>query len=646
MSVGNGHRHGKASSQPSLKLPGLSEILRPAEVLLVVPPFAELSRPSLGVHLLQACGQKAGFRVHLLYANLLLARLIGEKAYDQICSPPTDCFVGERFFAHCAYGVARLGRNSSKMFDWTWTITGAVDDGPAIEPGFSGETQIGVKELRRLESSARQFINTLAQAIVPLSYKIVGCSSCFEQTSASVALLNRIKFLNQDTVTILGGANCEGEMARGIAALSPSIDYIFSGESEIAFVEFVSNVLRGSFPSKRIIRGVPFADMDALPTPSFAQFFEQRDRLLRHPCFSRNDTEIPYETSRGCWWAQQHRCTYCGLTGENVIFRQKAPARVIEELRELLQSSPTRKVAMTDNVMPHGYFKSLLPRMAGELPPHSIFYEQRPNLSLRHILALKDAGITSIQPGIEALSSRLLRLIGKGVEAWQNLMLLRHARAAGIQVWWNLLWGFPGDQMEAYEETLGIIPLLHHLPPPEVLCHVMIERFSPYFSDPARFGIRRMQPITPYYDFLPRKADVRRIAYHFTADYKSGAHDGLALIRELRGEVQQWHAAWGNDHNWPIEDLRIRKDHNRYLLVDTRQHTEKKRILVLSETEASALLAAKPYIASRAQLSAVEAKLAIVLDGWFVPLAVAEPKILVALEQPAPPATADLKCAA
>ena len=89
---------------------------------------------------------------------------------------------------------------------------------------------------------------------------------------------------------------------------------------------------------------------------------------------------------------------------------------------------------MTDSIMPYAYFRTLLPLLAAERLGAIIFYEQKANLSLPHILALHRAGITSIQPGIESLSSRLLTLMDKGVQARQNLMLLRFARAADVDV--------------------------------------------------------------------------------------------------------------------------------------------------------------------------------------------------------------------
>ena len=120
---------------------------------------------------------------------------------------------------------------------------------------------------------------------------------------------------------------------------------------------------------------------------------------------------------------------------------------------------------MIDNILPHSYFRTVLPRLAEELPPVRIFYETKSNLNLEQVQLLRRAGVDRIQPGIEALSSSLLRRMKKGVLARQNLALLRYARAPGLALTWNLLCEFPGDQREDYEATLALIPLIHHLSP-------------------------------------------------------------------------------------------------------------------------------------------------------------------------------------
>ena len=610
----------------------LRQTLHKADVLLIVPPFQALKAPSFGVHLLQACGRKAGFRVQVLYANLLLASLLGEENYAKVSGEPGESFAGERFFARCAFALPPLGRRASRIFESDWLVGPNKDWEivPDRDCHYSGK-RITLPELRRLERYAEVFVERVGGAVSEQGYRIVGCTTSFEQTAASVALLNRIKALSKGTITILGGANCEGEMARGVASLPSGIDYIFSGESEAVFVEFVRAIQVGSRPRSRLLFAEPCRDMDALPTPTYVEFYEQRRRFLPRSKVAASRTEIPYETSRGCWWGEKHHCTFCGFNEEAIAFRQKSPERVIKELRILLGAHPTREIVMTDSIMPYTYFKTLLPRLAGRLPGVAIFYEQKANLSLPQLLALHQAGITSIQAGIESLSSRFLTLMNKGVLARQNLMLLRDARAAGVHVVWNLLWGFPADEVEAYEETLALLPLLHHLQPPSTVGHLSIDRFSPYFCRPAEFGVRNIKPQAGCYDWLPKEADIERIACHFTAEYRSGSHDHVGLIYKLWRAVKRWQATWKENHGAPIEDLRLFRKHRSYILVDTRRLWRKQKSHSLDERRVSTLLTAKPYAASELETWALDEKLAVIKDGWFVPLAVADPKILLEL---------------
>jgi ribosomal peptide maturation radical SAM protein 1 len=601
-------------------------------VLLIVPPFHSLKYPSLGLHLLQACGREAGFRVEVLYANMLLASIMGEDLYEDICHAPKETFAGERFFARSAFGLPPLGRRAGRLLESDWVI-GPNQDW-TIEPEFDrfeGRKPVTLQELRRWERYADSYVDSTASAVAKRPYKIIGCTTTFQQTAGSVALLGRIKSLSAGTFTILGGANCDGEMGEEIASMRSGIDFIFSGESEVTFVRFVRDVLAGFRPPSRVVPGEVCTNMDALPRPAYEEFYEQRRRFLPLSKLPAEETEIPYETSRGCWWGKRHHCTFCGFNEDAIAFRQKSPDHVIEDLRALLDAYPPRKINMADAIMPHTYFRTLLPLLAAEPLGATIFYEQKANLALPHILALQRAGITFLQPGIEALSSRLLNLMDKGLKGRQNLMLLRYARAAGVSLYWNLLWGFPGDSIEAYEETLLLLPLLHHLQPPRGLRHLNIQRFSPYHFQPDQFGVRNIKPLAGYYDSLPRGVDVKRLAYHFTAEYPCGAHDHMDVIYRLWQEVAGWQAAWTKKDGPPNQDLKLSPQRGSYVLADTRDLWRKKRKYSLDEPDASTLMTAGPYSGSSLEAWAVEEKLAVIADGWFVPLAVAEPEVLQAL---------------
>ncbi len=614
------------TSQSMVK--NFSLALPPADVLLVVSPFQGLEYPSLAAHLLQACGRKSGFRVSVFYSHIFLASVMGERLYTKICCGNDGAFLGERLFARCAFSLPPLGFRPGRMFDADW-VFGRNKDWE-VEHNLD-RAGITLKESFRLESFMGDYVEKVSQGIHVRAYRIVGCSTSFEQTAASIALLNRIKELRPDTITILGGANCEGDMAIGIASLSPHIDFVFSGESESAFVDFVHDILSGSRPPNRVFYGKPTRNLDALPTPNYEEFYQQGELFLGSRAKSLREPEIPYETSRGCWWGQKHHCTFCGFNTDAIVFRQKSPDRVIGELRVLSEAYPGRKVRMTDSVFPYTYFETVLPRLAHEFPGASIFYETRANLSLPQVLALKKARVTEIQPGIESLSSRLLRLMDKGVLARQNLILLRNAAAVGIDLIWNLLWGIPGDDIEDYLATLALIPLLHHLQPPTSVGHISIDRFSPYFSEPRKFRIRHMRPIAGYYDSFPTSADIARIAYAFIADYRCGSHDHPEVICRLSRAVRKWQNVWRRRRSTRREMLKIFKNRKSYVLVDTRALWKKKKFYRLDDEGASFLLSPRPSACGAIETWSVRKKLAVIADGWFVPLPTADPELMLEL---------------
>lgn len=606
-----------------MTLPNFDSLLRNGDALIVVPPFAGLDRPSLAAHVLQACAAEAGIRVNVLYANLLLGAQIGELNYQAVCYAASGALLGERFFARAAYDIPAFGHDTSYQSYFE-----------SSEERTDAEVEIDLAELQALEPEVRNWIDTVATAIVARGYKVVGSTSTFEQTAASVAFLNRIKELSPATVTIIGGANCDGEMAEGILSLGAHIDYVFAGESEVSFVSFMRRVLSDDMPAEQIIRGEPCIDLNALPTPDFTEYYEQLALAIPESLLSQGSLILlPYESSRGCWWGEKHHCTFCGLNAQTMKHREKSPDRVITELQGLLEKHPNKKVCVVDNIMPHSYFRTLLPRLPAEVPGLLAFYEEKSNLSLEDVVNLKSAGVCEIQPGIEALSTSLLKRMDKGVTARQNIALMRYARAASLNLTWNLLYAFPGDHAEDYEQTLALVPLLRHLNPPGGLSFLSIDRFSPYFDFPERYGITNVRPMQGYFSVLPPTADVNKLAYHFVGDYCSGSREMPELMKRLETEVDQWMALWNMEEEaFPALAVTSLSD-DTFLLMDTRGLEETEEIQFLDRDQASVILAGRRLHERDAIVEwALSAKLVVELDHLFVPLATAEPALLQEFE--------------
>jgi ribosomal peptide maturation radical SAM protein 1 len=604
---------------------------RTCDALIIVPPFFELRYPSLGAHVLQASARAAGFRVHAFYANLRFASHINLTRYTTLGRAAPGSFLAERLFARSAYGVPPLGAqadmfNLERIYETDFAAAVYKDD----PPGAYADLRL---EALRVETQIPAWVEATGKYIADLGIPVIGATTTFQQTAPAIALLDAVRRYAGKVTTIIGGANCEGEMAEGIRSIAPFIDYVFSGESEHTFPEFLRKLTGGKPPNEPIIEGKPCAEMDSIPALDYDDYFEQRAAYL-----NRSDdavvgkASVPYETSRGCWWGQKHHCTFCGLNGEGMAFRSKSPDRVLDELRVLEAKYHPASVFMADNIMPYTYFSTLVPRLARELPGLNIFYEQKANLPRERLVLLKQAGVHSIQPGIEALSSELLTLMRKGTTARQNVALLRDARGVQISLAWGLLWGFPGDRPAWYEDTLAMLPLLRHLQPPGVFAPLSFDRFSPYFDQAKQFGIRDLRPLLGYRDFLPSSAEVEKVAYHFTGTYRCAGQEAPDLMRAVNKAVRAWQASWTGRQ--PPE-LRIRKYAGVFCLVDTRGLPRSRPMESVSAQEARRLLVSEPYDDSAEQRALISRKLALHLDGYFVPLAVADESIFTRVTEAA-----------
>jgi ribosomal peptide maturation radical SAM protein 1 len=308
-------------------------------------------------------------------------------------------------------------------------------------------------------------------------------------------------------------------------------------------------------------------------------------------------------------------------------FRSKSPDRVIDELRALVDAHDCRLVCLTDNIMPHSYHRSVIPRIAEEVGAIEMFYEQKANLRLDQVKGLWDAGCTVIQPGIESLSTPVLELMRKGVLARQNVALLRYARAVGMGLNWSVLYGFPGDVAADYEAIAELLPKLVHLCPPNGLSPLSIDRFSPYFDDAVSFGITELRPQAAYEHFLPEGADASMVAYHFVGTWQSGSLDAPELLIGIGETVQRWRTLWQQDVSRPMLHI-APGGPGQWVLSDTRGLAD--GVFYLSDGQAAAALVGGPRARVPQAAWAIRNGFAADLDGWCVPLATASYEVLSA----------------
>lgn len=564
-----------------------------ADICFVVPAFASVKHAPLGTATMLAACRARGLSIKPVFAHMMFAARIGVELYDRIADTLPKRQPGELVFRDHAYPPEVL----------------------ATLPAVSSRP----KTLAYVEAAApevKAHLDEVVEAIVQVNPRIVGITNMFQQNMASFAIARRVRAALPDVLIVMGGANVAGVMAKGLAQVFDCVDYFFDGEADTVFPDFCEAYLTlGERPEGRIVPCPAVTTMEVVPTPDFSDYKAAVGEyhaagLLPPPKY------VTYESSRGCWWGAKHHCTFCGLNQNGMSFRDKSPERVLRELTELSEEWPDTVIRTADNIMPTHFFADVLPQLAERRFPARMFYEVKSNLKAEQIALMMRAGVYSIQPGIESLSTPVLKLMRKGVSAHQNVSLLRMCAAYGMKVGWNLLFGFPGETVQNYRETIALLRDIPHLQPPDGFVQIMIDRFSPNFDDHAAMGIAVLKPFDVYRGLYPKDAPLDDIAFHFYGEYTTALLDDTVLLEELTAAVERWRKLWQNRkerpklsaHAWPSGNTLVR---------DTRPDAvEKLTVLPPGAGNALAYLE-KPH--TRENLPAeVEAHIGLLLARRFV----------------------------
>jgi len=571
---------------------GAPELARAPDVCLVTMPYASPTRPSMALGLLKAILAEGGITASVAYANLWFAEAVGLRRYSLCASNlPIVFLAGEWTFAGAAFHDDP--RRAERDAEYLRQVRQASDGYPQVWSGARGAEFTA--DLLALRAAATEFVDEAARRVLATGARVVGCTSTFEQHVASLALLRRVRELDPGVITMLGGANCETVMGEATHRCFAWVDYLVSGEADglvtelcrlaltrgrdVAADELPRGVLGPAHrkpaeggqqdgagarlaghrkPRHKLARAL-FNDLDSLPTPRYEDYF---DTLAASPLGANVRPGLPLESSRGCWWGAAHQCTFCGLNGTSLGYRSKSPGRVLAEVHELEDRYGVSDFEAVDNILDMGYHKTLLPELAAARRPLSangqsrmrrIFYEIKANVSRAQVAALVDAGVMWVQPGIESLHSEVLRLMDKGIQGWQNVQLLKWARELGLRLSWSILWGFPGEKDDWYEDMAEWLPALAHLPPPAATPRVRFDRYSVYHEQASQQGLI-LFPIGALSLVYPAgPGDLDALAYFFTTEPGSGplriiqtlnqAVTGNPGIRAVTQAVHDWAAA-------------------------------------------------------------------------------------------------------
>lgn len=555
---------------------------RTLDVRLISMPYTMLTMPSIGLAQLQAVVRTTMpklARVETAYFYLDFAEFIGG----------LDAY-------------ASIGNFESQgLLDWMFR-SAAFDAPDNVEEYrryfFSDGTYPRKKEAFELASEKRNELDAFLDGLIDEhslgSCDVAGFTSMMSQNVASFALARRLKTRNPNVITALGGPNTEHPMGKTIAEHVPQIDYVFSGEALVNFPAFLRAVHAGDLARTQTLRGVHSRtcttaraagaesfrssalsdtlsgrklpvlavvqesggcgtseleensgeafDLNQMPMLDYSAYLERIDRSPYRDQL-KADLTIPFQTSTGCWWADKVPCSFCGLTPH--AFRKMNAEKARSYIAELVEKYRGRFSVFeaTDPCMPVEYPKEVFSSVNQDRAA-VMQYEVKARMPVADLVEMARANVILPQPGIESLSTKTLKIMRKGVTAFDNVQFLKRCTENGLYPIWNYLYGFPNPDYDELDtgKLVDDIQTLCHLPPPASSVPISFQRYSEYFKDHAKYGLK-LRPAPHYaYSYPFEEPVISELAYTFVdAEYFAAMERKHSeAIRAINEQIVNW----------------------------------------------------------------------------------------------------------
>lgn len=598
-------------------------------VLLVHMPMADPIMPNLGIEVLAERLRRSGIACDAFYATLRL---------PPVCSP------------ELMHGMAGYGLFTPAYFDldvdaYVEEAAACIARGTASAPYKPTFANVAA-ELHSGIVAAELCLERCLAEIPECRYDLIGFSIIFDtQKIPSLALAKMLKAREPHLRILLGGTGCDGEMAEAMIEHFPEVDAVLRGDAEEMMVSFVRQIHSGvpetcALPANAAVRGIAPNDSPVngrIPslarrdTPNYGHFIDQ----WRRSAYRNRQLTLLFEASRGCWWGDKHHCRFCGIRAVGEGYRQREADAVFEEIVALHRLYRPDLLYATDAILSREHMRSLLPRLASLRRDSDdsirLFFEIKSAISRKDAALLAAAGVVAVQPGIESFSTNTLRNTDKGANGIRQVAALKWLGTYSIDTIYGLLIGTPGEAAQDVATMIELIGSLHHLQPPVGVNPLALHRFSPYWRDPGRWGIRNLRSYeAQQIAFRAPESLMRRLCYELAFDSEERCDPELsALYDELRRAVADWQAAFAagaalyltGSHGAPIvvrrggarAYARLLAPEERGLYVTIAQPVSLRRAAEISGLA--------PHCAAKILDGFVRERLAITLDGLWLALA-------------------------
>lgn len=226
---------------------------------------------------------------------------------------------------------------------------------------------------------------------------------------------------------------------------------------------------------------------------------------------------LPLRTAHGCYYGL---CGFCNVGyGGDKGFYPLPVDQVLEQIETLRQKYRVHHIFFADEAITPRTLRLLSAQLTAQGSPiywcGCARFERALSKSLLEVVSR--GGGRMLLFGLETASERMIEHMVKGTQRETMSRILKESAQAGI---WNhtfYFFGFPTETMEDAQDTINFMyahqASIHSASPGEFV----LERYSPVYLDPARFGVRRIL-----------EKPERDLAVHFDYELESGIDAAMA----------------------------------------------------------------------------------------------------------------------
>ncbi|MBN2616924.1 MAG: radical SAM protein [Spirochaetales bacterium] len=271
--------------------------------------------------------------------------------------------------------------------------------------------------------------------------------------------------------------------------LAPWIDGVFTGEGEISIELFIKDGNKAVIPGlyKRVNGTIINEKQTIVPAMNELSIPDFSWTNLNN--YFNPEPVLPVQFSRGCKW---RRCRFCAHNFSFGKYRCLTPSRAVDMLQDYGKAYGAKYFYVTDQYLDAEFLQPFATEILNRNLSIRYTFMGRPaeDMTKDLLVLLSRSGCRWISWGVESGNARLLDIAQKGTNPKEVSRVLKDSSDAGIRNQALMIFGLPGSNDFAAEETYNFLQENRDWIHSHTASEFQLYKGTPFGNNPEKYGLR------------------------------------------------------------------------------------------------------------------------------------------------------------